>query len=202
MGWTLAAQKWLSGTFGRVIPNRMLVTTTILSEKRVQVDKTYQTVLSAQRLLAWMQGASAIDDHLLKRLKRKLRELDIEFTGLDEVQGQLDGFVTVYFDKLQKKALASWREKVKTWHSTTSHLYRYLRNKEPAKAVVMRTPKGVTSAPLELWQAFHDYWGNLEKLPCAYAEQHMLDELEDRFSFFLPYQPVSMDLRAIHCRNK
>ena len=87
----------------------------------------------------------------------------------------------------QKQALNRWKEKVSTWNPTTSYLFRYLRNLDPAKASVIVCESGeLTNDPMRMWAELEMYWANIESLPSGCSEESLLEVLWDRYSAFLP----------------
>ena len=123
-----------------------------------------------------------------KKLERKFLELEMICPlTLEECHEVTQQALQRYMEHAQKETLDRWKEKVRTWKPTTSSLFRYLRNLEPAKASVIMCESGeLTNNPIRMSTELEMYWANIESLPFGFTEESLIEVLWDRYSPFLP----------------
>ena len=72
--WTAAATKWISDSFGVVIPSKLLLSVAKPKMRRLQPDHTYMCLLACQRSLQYMSSTQSSTPEAIAKLKRRFRD--------------------------------------------------------------------------------------------------------------------------------
>ena len=187
--WNDKATSWLSEACQCMQKDKNRVEQHEHKKRALKHDHTLALFVRAQNLIASMQqGGEACNKKAWEKLRRKFAELEIVCPPTEhECHQVLHECLQRYMDHMQKKALDEWKKKVKEWHATSSQLYRYLKNVEPAKASAIVGGDGrLTNDPIKIWVELEAYWAQVETLPAGRSEDELIECLWDKYSLFMP----------------
>ena len=99
-----------------------------------------------------------------------------------QVTEELERVINTQHDAI----ISKWKEVARSWNSSSSKVFAYLRNPSPQKSVAILHQGEVRSDPLRVQDALFSYWAELENWT-GFQLRACLETLDDKYSFLLPH---------------
>ena len=162
--WAENAVHWLAESFQQTPQSKTRVTADQPHKKVIYVDHTYTRLRSAQKETHKLQTRQhETPSHLLRRRMRALMLACPDTVSL--ARHVLDRALNDYLDFVKNTATKTWKSRVKGWGVQSANLYRFLKNPEPAKALVLKKGEDqveVMSDVREMDRILTSFWSRLE----------------------------------------
>ena len=188
--WAEYAVDWLSRTYHVCKQSKVSLG---VADRKCAVQRLPQVYKKLRRLRGWLLRLekSFVPSLWDKACWSLVDQHCTPPTSVEEMRQHIRGLEKDMYDSLQKKALAEWRDRVKSWHAQSFELYKYLRNETPAKCTGILHEGVLTMHPTNVEAALEAFWGNLESWPTDNSLVFAIDVVEDVYSLFFPHFPFA-----------
>ena len=190
--WSSYSSRWISEVTGVQHISKSACVTQPWQPKAPVADSIYCALLAIIRAATTIQKTRNPSTRQWTSLQRKLRAINMDeslatYQNLENLRDVAEARLKDAMQHAQDSALKQWNARVRSWNGQSKHIYKYLRNLAPDKAVIMQDDDDTcTSSPQRIHTLLSAYWSSIENWQQPTHEQEAWEILDDHYSIYLP----------------